>query len=91
MSSSPGDPRHVPVVVPELDARTSPLQLVQWLVDAGTPVLAGDRIAELLVSGVIFHLPAPGDGTLATQAVRNHSPVHIGDVLGWIDAAPDFD
>ncbi|MFO1094044.1 MAG: lipoyl domain-containing protein [Planctomycetaceae bacterium] len=85
MSSSPRDPRRVPVIVPELDARTSPMQLVQWLVDAGTSVQAGDRIAELLVSGVIFHLAAPEEGVLSSRVVRDRAPVQIGDVLGWID------
>ena len=90
MSSSPHDPVRVGVVVPELDAPKSPVQLVQWLVDPGTPVQQGDRIAELLVAGVVFHLAAPADGILSSTAVRDHSPTRIGAVLGWIDLADDI-
>jgi pyruvate/2-oxoglutarate dehydrogenase complex dihydrolipoamide acyltransferase (E2) component len=79
----------VPVIVPELDSPTSPVQFVQWLVDPGTTLHTGDRIAELLVAGVVFHLSAPVDGVLSRATVRAHTPVGIGDVLGWIAATPD--
>lgn len=86
MSSSPNSAALVPVTVPELDSRSRPLQLVQWLVDPGAVVHAGDRIAELLVAGVVFHLPAPADGLVSRLAIRAHSRVGVGDVLGWIEA-----
>jgi pyruvate/2-oxoglutarate dehydrogenase complex dihydrolipoamide acyltransferase (E2) component len=84
VSSSTNNAALVPVTVPELDSRTRSLQLVQWLVDPGAPVHAGDRIAELLVAGVVFHLPSPTDGVISQVAIRAHSRVGIGDVLGWI-------
>ena len=86
MTSLPPDPLLSPVTVPELDDRSRPLQLVQWLVDPGTRVHAGDRIAELLAAGVVFHLAAPVDGVLQQVKVRAHSPVVVGDVLAWIAA-----
>lgn len=89
MSSSPDSAPLTPVVVPDLGARSQPVQLVQWLVDPESRVHAGDRIAELLVAGVVFHLPAPADGVLTTIRIRAHSPVKVGDVLGGIDPAPD--
>jgi pyruvate/2-oxoglutarate dehydrogenase complex dihydrolipoamide acyltransferase (E2) component len=79
----------VPVTVPEVDRRTRSLQLVQWLVDPGAKVHTGDRIAELLVAGVVFHLPSPVDGVIRRVAIRAHSRVGIGDVLGWIEAAAE--
>lgn len=85
MSSSPPDEWPSPVVVPQLDGPSRPLQLVQWLVDPGTLLHAGDNIAELLVSGVVFHLASPVDGVLTRVAIPSHSAVRIGDVLGWIE------
>lgn len=84
MTSIPPESEFFPVTVPELDDRSQPLQLIQWLVDPGAQVFAGGRIAELLVAGVVFHLAAPVDGVLQRLAVSDHSPVHIGDVLAWI-------
>lgn len=89
MSSSPNSSALVPVIVPELDSRSRPVQLVQWLVDPGAAVLEGDRIAELLVAGVVFHLASPADGVISGVAIRAHSRVGIGDVLGWIEATTD--
>lgn len=86
MSSSPDRAPLTPVVVPDLGTRSQPVQLVQWLIDPGTFVHAGDRIAELLVAGVVFHLPAPVNGVLTTIRIRAHSPVCVGDLLAWIDA-----
>lgn len=85
MTSIPPDSALSPIVVPELDDRSRLLQLVQWLVDPGTQLHAGDRIAELLVAGVVFHLAAPVAGILRKVSVRPHSSVSIGDVLGWIE------
>jgi pyruvate/2-oxoglutarate dehydrogenase complex dihydrolipoamide acyltransferase (E2) component len=76
-----------PVVVPKLDHPSRRVQLVQWLVDPGTAIHAGDRIAELLVAGVVFHLAAPVDGVLSRVAVRAHTPVRTGEILCWIDPA----
>ena len=89
MSSSPNSSSRVPVTVPELDSRTRSIQLVQWLVDPGASVHEGDRIAELLVAGVVFHLASPADGVISGVAIRAHSRVGIGDVLGWIDCRLD--
>ena len=89
MSSSPDSASLAPVVVPTLDSPSGVVQLVQWLVDPGTPLHAGEGIAELLVAGVVFHLEAPVDGVLTRVAIRAHTPVQIGDVLGWIE--PDVD
>lgn len=89
MSSSTNNAALVPVIVPELDSRTRPLQLVQWLVDPGASVHAGDRIAELLVAGIVFHLPSPADGVIIRVVIRAHSRVGIGDVLGWIEPTPE--
>lgn len=91
MSSSPHSEPLSPVVVPKLDSPSRPVQLVQWLVDPGTALHAGDRIAELLVSGVVFHLAAPVDGVLLRVATQSHSAVRIGDVLGWMQPADDAD
>lgn len=89
MSSAGNEPLLVTVVVPELDAGDEPVQLVQWLVDPGAPVHTGDRIAELLVAGVVFHLASPADGVLIRRFKSAHSRVATGEVLACIEREPD--
>lgn len=85
MSSAASEPQQVPITVPEVGTGGERLLLVQWLVDPGTHVLAGDRVAELLTAGIVFQVPAPVAGVLSRIQVGMRSQVNEGEVLGWID------
>jgi pyruvate/2-oxoglutarate dehydrogenase complex dihydrolipoamide acyltransferase (E2) component len=71
-------------VVPELKAG-APIRVVQWLVDPGTHVLAGDRVVELIASGIVFHVESPAEGVLEEIARGGRAEVGVGEVLGWVE------
>ena len=85
MSSAGCEPSRVAVVVPELGAGEQPIQFLQWVVDVGSTVHAGDRVAEILVTGIVFHVAVPVDGVLSAIEVSSRSTLNAGDVLGWIE------
>lgn len=74
----------VPVRLPELGA-DEPVRISCWLVEAGDAVDAGDRLVELLVSGMTFDVPAPAAGVLQRIEKGFDAVVQTGDVLGWIE------
>jgi 2-oxoglutarate dehydrogenase E2 component (dihydrolipoamide succinyltransferase) len=72
-------------VVPDLKAGSAPIRVVQWLVDPGTHVLAGDRVVEVVASGVVFHVEAPAEGVLAEIERAGRAEVGVGEVVGWVE------
>lgn len=86
MSSRPAEPRRAAIRVPDLDSGPQPLLLVQWLVDPGTEVLEGDRVAEVLVSGILFQVASPVAGRLARFEKGQRATVMSGEVIGWIES-----
>lgn len=73
----------IPIVVPDLRV-TSPLRVSLWLVAEGSPVLAGDRIVELLAGAATVDLEAPVAGRLARCLVDEDEIVGPGSVLAEI-------
>lgn len=74
----------VPITAPEMGAGPHPISVVLWLVDAGSPVAAADRLLEVLAAGVLFHVAAPCSGTLVQQTVSGGEVVQPGQPLGWV-------
>ena len=74
----------VPVRLPELGAG-EPVRISCWLVDTGDAVEAGDRLVELLVTGMTFDVPAPAGGVLQRIEKGFDTVVQTGDILGWIE------
>jgi pyruvate/2-oxoglutarate dehydrogenase complex dihydrolipoamide acyltransferase (E2) component len=72
----------VPIIVPELGDARAVFSL--WYVRPGDRVFEGDRIAEVLIPGATFDVPAPATGTLAERAALPNDPVTAGQVLGTI-------
>lgn len=73
----------VPVVVPDLSV-TVPLRVSLWLVAEGSPVLAGDRIVELLAGAATIDLEAPVTGRLVRCRADEDEIVGPGSVLAEI-------
>lgn len=88
MSSAVSDGGRAPIVVPDLQAE-GPIRVVQWLVDSGTQVYAGDRVVELLASGIVFHVESPTEGIVGEIVRAGRAEVGVGEVLGWVDLAGD--
>lgn len=74
----------VPIVLPELGSRGQPIQFVQWLVRAGDHVLEQDRVAEVLLGGVLFHVTAPAEGIIHHLIESEDVLIRPGDTLGSI-------
>ena len=85
MSSAADESDGIPIELPDLGSSDAPVRLVQWLVDAGSEVIEGERIAEVLADGVLFHVAAPASGSLTMIACTGGAELRRGDVLGWIE------
>ena len=55
-----------------------------WHVRVGDRVTAGDRVAEVLIPGAVFDVPAPVSGTLAERTAHPGDPLTPGQVIGEI-------
>ena len=76
----PSSPR-IALVVPEFNLGSVPLVVSLWLVPPGAPVLAGDRVLELVAGGVTIDLEAPVSGRLAAQLVDEDEVVTAGNAV----------
>ncbi len=74
----------VPVVVPEL-AAGGVCRFCGWLVEDGADVMQGERIAELLLPGVLLDISAPASGRCRWSPVSTTESLASGDQLGWIE------
>jgi pyruvate/2-oxoglutarate dehydrogenase complex dihydrolipoamide acyltransferase (E2) component len=74
--------RRVPIAVPELGSDRATFSL--WHVRAGDRVTEGDRVAELLIPGAVFDVPAPATGVLAERTAQPGAPLTPGQVIGEI-------
>ena len=72
----------VPIPLPDLGTPRAVLSL--WYARVGDRVFAGDRVAEVLIPGATVDVPAPADGTVASQAVLANDPLVAGQVIGEI-------
>ncbi len=88
MSSAAHESAATPIELPDLGVGDAPVRLVQWLVEAGAEVIEGERVAEVLADGVLFHVEAPASGTLIE--INTSAGRMIGDsarigVIGPVD------
>jgi pyruvate/2-oxoglutarate dehydrogenase complex dihydrolipoamide acyltransferase (E2) component len=79
------------ILLPDIGAGPHTIRVVQWLVDRGSDVLAGDRILEVAATGVLFVVSAPETGVLTSQLVGVDAVVQSGDRLGVIEEAESAD
>jgi pyruvate/2-oxoglutarate dehydrogenase complex dihydrolipoamide acyltransferase (E2) component len=74
--------RDVPVIVDDLGA--FPARFSLWYVAVGEKVAAGDRIAELVIPGLVSDVCSPCDGILTIVAVRPGDDVFLGQTIGTL-------
>ena len=72
-----------PIRLPDLGSPRVVFSL--WHVRVGDRVTEGDRVAEVLIPGATFDVPAPVTGTLAERNVQPNDPLAPGTVLGTIE------
>lgn len=74
--------QRVTIAVPDLGAARVTFGL--WHVRVGDRVTAGDRVAEVLLPGAVFDVPAPASGTLAERTAQPGTLLTVGQVIGEI-------
>ena len=77
----------VPITLPDLGTPRAVFSL--WYVAAGERVYEGDRVAEVVIPGATFDVPAPVTGTVRDRHARPNDGVTAGHLLGTIDPDPD--
>lgn len=77
--------QQVPITAPELGAERVTFSL--WHVEAGDRVTEGDRVAELLIPGATFDIPAPATGRLTERTAQPGDALRVGEALGTIQEA----
>jgi pyruvate/2-oxoglutarate dehydrogenase complex dihydrolipoamide acyltransferase (E2) component len=75
--------------LPELGTGDETVSVSGWLVDRGDLILEGDRIVEVLVSGVTFDVEATHSGRLVEISKPVDATLTHGEILGWIDSRDD--
>jgi pyruvate/2-oxoglutarate dehydrogenase complex dihydrolipoamide acyltransferase (E2) component len=86
MTNDRPPPRCVDLVMPDLGLGETPLVASAWLVDAGAPVVEGDRLLEVLGGVVTVDLPSPVTGRLREWLVAEDDPIQVGARLAVIEA-----
>jgi pyruvate/2-oxoglutarate dehydrogenase complex dihydrolipoamide acyltransferase (E2) component len=71
-----------PITLPDLGVAEAVLSL--WYVRPGDRVFEGDRVAEVLIPGATFDVPAPATGRFVERQVLPQDRVTTGQVLGLI-------
>jgi 2-oxoglutarate dehydrogenase E2 component (dihydrolipoamide succinyltransferase)/2-oxoisovalerate dehydrogenase E2 component (dihydrolipoyl transacylase) len=74
----------VPITLPELGTAEAVFGL--WHVAVGDRVSLGERLAEVLIPGVVVELQAGAAGVLAEATVQTGAKLSAGEALGSIEA-----
>ncbi len=74
-----------PIILPNLGAGDQEIRLVQWLVESGDNVIEGDRVAEVLVGGILFHVSSPADGVLSRTIDTEDALLAPSATLGFVE------
>lgn len=76
----------VPVRIPEVGASGNRLSVSAWFVEPGEVVDAGDRLLEVLLSGVTCEIVSPCAGQLVRIERDLDAAVAEGDIVAHIEA-----
>ena len=79
----------VSLLLPDLGVGDESVRVSGWLVDRGDLVIEGDRVAEVMISGVTFDVEAAQSGQLIEITKSVDATVSRGDVLGWLNSPDD--
>ncbi|MBT5017578.1 MAG: hypothetical protein HON04_02410, partial [Planctomicrobium sp.] len=69
------------VKVPNLYSEGVPIKLMNWTTPIGSPVIVGERIAELLIDSILFYLESDGEGILSKYLVPSGAIVKEGQAI----------
>lgn len=75
------------LLLPDLGLGTATITASAWLTEVGARVYEGDRLLEVHAGAVTIDLPSPATGVLVEHCVREEDELHIGQVLGVVEAS----
>ena len=70
--------------VPEIGAERDRVEVGAWLVEVGQNFIEGDRLVELVLPGVVFHVAAEESGRIVEMKRHSGTPVAEGELLAII-------
>ncbi len=73
----------VPILLPDLGAESCKMSL--WHVQPGERVREGERIAEVLIPGIVIDIAAPVTGRLINRLALPHDTLTSQTILGLIE------
>jgi pyruvate/2-oxoglutarate dehydrogenase complex dihydrolipoamide acyltransferase (E2) component len=73
--------------MPDLDLPGTNVTVSSWYAAAGSRVVEGDRLLEVLAGEVTVDLAAPASGTLVERCVDIDEQLHINQLLAVIEVA----
>ena len=71
--------------MPDLGTAGHAMRISSWFVEPGDQIEAGDRILEVLTSGITCDIVCETSGQLTKIEKNLDEVVAPGDVLAWID------
>ncbi len=77
----------VPIQLEEMESITEGV-IVEWAVEVGGAVNAGDIVVEISTDKVDLEVPSPATGTLTSQAVGAGDSFSVAEPLGEITTGP---
>ena len=79
----------VAIPAPPLGADDETVRVSAWLVEPGDVITTGNRLVELLVSGITFDVSVDVEGVLERIEKPIGTAVVVEDTLGWIRTSAD--
>jgi pyruvate/2-oxoglutarate dehydrogenase complex dihydrolipoamide acyltransferase (E2) component len=73
--------------MPDLDLPGTSVTVSSWYAAAGSRVVEGDRLLEVLAGDVTVDLAAPASGKLTERCVGVDEPIHFNQLLAVIEVA----
>ena len=81
---------HSTIRVPQIGADRDRVEVGAWLVDVGQNFVAGDRLVELVLPGVVFHVAAEKSGRIVEMKRHSGAAVREGEMLAIIASEEHF-
>lgn len=74
----------IPIQLSPRDWGTASVQIVNWLVEPGEDVLAGDLLVEVGMPGVVGDVRSPTDGRVQEICHTEGEWITTATTLGWL-------
>ncbi len=77
------------LLLPDIGEGLTEAEIVGWLVDAGSPVIANQPLVEVETDKALVEIPSPQEGVLLHQGAAAGTVLRVGELLAVIGAADE--